>query len=63
MGMEKFGDSAWGGIKTNKVWSKPTDAALDDCVICMDQMTGDITSLQCKHSFHTKVKLLSKYSD
>jgi len=56
MGMDKFGN-AWCGVRDSaSSWSKSNDSSEDDCIICMEPMTNDQTSLQCKHSFHTKVK-------
>jgi len=54
MGMDKFG-TAWCGVRDSaSSWSKSNDSSEDDCIICMEPMTNDQTSLQCKHSFHTK---------
>jgi hypothetical protein len=57
MGLDKFGGTAWGGVLDSASdWSKSNEAAEDDCIICMDAMVKDLTSLHCKHSFHTKVR-------
>lgn len=59
MGLDKFGGTAWGGVPdSTSDWSKSNEAAEDDCIICMEAMVKvkDLTSLHCKHSFHTQVR-------
>lgn len=56
MGMDKFG-TAWCGVQDSaSSWSKSKDSSEDECIICMETMTQDQTSLHCKHAFHTKVR-------
>jgi hypothetical protein len=57
MGLDKFGGAAWGGVNNSASnWSKPNESSEDDCIICMEPMNKDQTSLHCRHSFHTKVR-------
>jgi hypothetical protein len=58
MGLDKFGGTAWGGVRESASgWSKSNQTSEDDCIICMESMEKeDLTSLHCKHSFHTKVR-------
>jgi hypothetical protein len=56
MGLDKFGGTAWGEIpESASSWSKSNDNLKEDCIICFESMEKDLTSLHCKHSFHTKV--------
>jgi hypothetical protein len=55
-GMDKFVTAGCGVRDSASRWSKSNDNSEDDCSICMEPMTNDQTSLQCKHSFHTKVR-------
>lgn len=54
MGMDKFGAVAWGEVKEKNVnWIN--DELDNECIIChMSMETNSVTSLQCKHSFHTE---------
>jgi hypothetical protein len=57
MGLDKFGGNAWSGVRDSASnWEKPSLSSEDDCIICMESMGEDQTSLNCKHSFHTKVR-------
>jgi hypothetical protein len=56
MGMDKFGNP-WCGVRDSaSSWSKSNDNSEDECIICFERLDEDQTSLQCKHSFHTKVR-------
>ena len=59
MGLDKFGGTAWGEVRESAAtWSKPKEIKEEDCVICYDPLAKDkITTLQCKHTFHTKVRI------
>ncbi|XP_069697937.1 E3 ubiquitin-protein ligase TTC3-like isoform X2 [Periplaneta americana] len=55
MGLDKFGGNAWGGLRDSASnWTKPKESSEDDCIICMEPMDRNQTSLHCKHTFHTE---------
>ncbi|PNF28586.1 hypothetical protein B7P43_G09381 [Cryptotermes secundus] len=55
MGLDRFGGAAWGGVQESASgWAKSNQTSKDDCIICFESMEKDLTSLHCKHSFHTE---------
>lgn len=53
LGLEKFLDGAWGGVKEQEFdWS---NVAPDECIICFEPMRSERTTLECNHIFDTAV--------
>ncbi|XP_075217233.1 uncharacterized protein LOC142322253 isoform X2 [Lycorma delicatula] len=56
MGLEKFGETAWGGgvVTSNTNWQGSSDL-MEECVICCEDMGSvNLTTLECNHPFHTE---------